>query len=65
MGPTHSIMIMMELQDDVDWDDDNDGILEGPIDYTQGNDPKNVSSDRYMTITMDYPIGMNRMMVGI
>jgi len=43
------------LQDDVDWDDDNDGILEGPIDYTQGNDPKNVSSDRYISSTTIHP----------
>ncbi|PXF24298.1 MAG: hypothetical protein CXX71_00710 [Methanobacteriota archaeon] len=36
------------MLDHVDWDDDNDGILEGPIDYTQGNDPTNVSGDRYV-----------------
>ena len=28
------------IQDEFDWDDDNDGILEGPIDYSQGQDPE-------------------------
>jgi len=39
------------ILDEFDWDDDNDGILEGPIDYTQGNDPVNVSTDRYVEPT--------------
>ena len=41
--------------DHVDWDDDNDGILEGPIDYTQGNDPINVSGDRYVEPSTVHP----------
>ena len=36
------------VKDEFDYDDDNDGILEGPIDYTQGTDPWNVTSDRYV-----------------
>jgi len=36
------------IVDELDWDDDNDGILEGPLDYTQGADPLNVSTDRYV-----------------
>jgi plastocyanin len=43
------------IQDELDWDDDNDGILEGPIDYTQGNDPRNVSSDRYLSSSVIHP----------
>ncbi len=36
------------VADEVDWDDDNDGILEGPLDMSQGADPLNVSTDRYV-----------------
>ena len=36
------------ISDEDDWDDDNDGILEGPLDMTQGADPLNVSTDRYV-----------------
>jgi hypothetical protein len=40
-----------------DWDDDNDGILEGPIDFewleSEGLDPRNVSTDRYITRDVD------------
>ena len=43
------------VQDEFDWDDDNDGILEGPIDYSQGGDPWNVSSDRYVVPTTVHP----------
>ena len=43
------------ILDEFDWDDDNDGILEGPIDYTQGADPQNVSSDRYVVPTTVHP----------
>ena len=39
------------LKDEFDFDDDNDGILEGPIDYSQGTDPWNVSADRYVDRT--------------
>jgi len=42
-------------QDEFDWDDDNDGILEGPIDWGQGNDPQNVTSDRYVVSTTIHP----------
>ena len=42
-----------------DWDDDNDGILEGPVDYdaleAMGLDPRNVSTDRYVTSTTVHP----------
>ncbi|MEC7462170.1 MAG: hypothetical protein VX439_01860, partial [Candidatus Thermoplasmatota archaeon] len=41
--------------DEFDNDDDNDGILEGPIDYTQGADPLNVSTDRYVIPTTIHP----------
>jgi len=43
------------ILDEFDWDDDNDGILEGPIDYTQGADPQNVSTDRYVEPTAIHP----------
>jgi plastocyanin len=43
------------IQDEFDWDDDNDGILEGPIDYSQGADPQNVSSDRYVQSNTVHP----------
>ena len=43
------------IDDELDWDDDNDGILEGPIDYSQGNDPWNVSADRYVEPTSVHP----------
>ena len=43
------------IQDEFDWDDDNDGILEGPIDPSQGNDPENVSSDRYVEPSTIHP----------
>ena len=36
------------ITDELDWDDDNDGILEGPLDMSQGADPLNVSTDRYV-----------------
>jgi hypothetical protein len=36
------------ISDEFDWDDDNDGILEGPLDMSQGADPLNVSTDRYV-----------------
>ncbi len=36
------------IPDEDDWDDDNDGILEGPLDMSQGADPLNVSTDRYV-----------------
>ena len=47
-----------------DWDDDNDGILEGPIDYNQGIDPWNVTSDRHVDPNAihpwtDQPVGFN------
>ncbi len=42
-----------------DWDDDNDGILEGPVDYEAlealGLDPRNVSTDRFVTSTTVHP----------
>ncbi|DAC24532.1 MAG TPA: hypothetical protein D7H94_01560, partial [Candidatus Poseidoniales archaeon] len=41
--------------DEYDYDDDNDGILEGPIDYTQGADPLNVSTDRYVEPSTIHP----------
>ncbi|HII48934.1 MAG TPA: hypothetical protein HA330_03505, partial [Candidatus Thalassarchaeaceae archaeon] len=41
--------------DEYDFDDDNDGILEGPIDYTQGADPLNVSTDRYVEPSTIHP----------
>lgn len=43
------------ILDHEDWDDDNDGILEGPIDWSQGSDPVNVSSDRYVNSTTIHP----------
>mgnify|MGYP001214008221 FL=1 len=43
------------IDDEDDWDDDNDGILEGPIDYSQGADPWNVSSDRYVEPSTVHP----------
>ncbi|MED5305913.1 MAG: hypothetical protein VX942_00625, partial [Candidatus Thermoplasmatota archaeon] len=43
------------IQDEFDFDDDNDGILEGPIDYSQGTDPWNVTSDRYVEPTVVHP----------
>ncbi len=43
------------VRDEFDWDDDNDGILEGPIDYSQGNDPWNVTSDRYVEPLTRHP----------
>ena len=43
------------IQDEFDFDDDNDGILEGPIDYSQGTDPWNVTSDRYVEPTVLHP----------
>ena len=43
------------ILDEDDWDDDNDGILEGPIDYSQGADPWNVSSDRYVDPNTVHP----------
>ena len=43
------------ISDEDDWDDDNDGILEGPIDYTQGADPWNVSADRYVEPNTVHP----------
>ena len=45
---------MTRIRDEFDWDDDNDGILEGPIDYSQGNDP-NVTSDRHVEPTTIHP----------
>mgnify|MGYP003324321635 FL=1 len=43
------------ITDEDDWDDDNDGILEGPIDMTQGADPLNVSTDRYVVPGSPHP----------
>ena len=43
------------ISDEDDWDDDNDGILEGPIDMTQGADPLNVSTDRYVVPGSPHP----------
>ena len=43
------------IQDEFDFDDDNDGILEGPIDYSQGTDPWNVTSDRYVDPSVLHP----------
>lgn len=43
------------ILDEDDWDDDNDGILEGPVDYSQGADPWNVSSDRYVDPNTVHP----------
>ena len=43
------------ITDEDDWDDDNDGILEGPIDMTQGADPLNVSTDRYVMPGTPHP----------
>ena len=43
------------IPDELDWDDDNDGILEGPLDMTQGADPLNVSTDRYVQPGTPHP----------
>jgi len=43
------------IQDEFDWDDDNDGILEGPVNYSQGNDPRNVSSERHVDPSTIHP----------
>ena len=45
--------------DHEEWDDDNDGILEGPIDFddleSRGLDPRNVSTDRFLISTTVHP----------
>ena len=51
--------------DEFDFDDDNDGILEGPIDYTQGADPQNVSTDRYVEPSTIHPWTLTAVGVGI
>jgi len=43
------------IQDEFDWDDDNDGLLEGPIDWSQGADPQNNTEDRYVIPTTVHP----------
>jgi len=43
------------IGDEDDWDDDNDGILEGPLDMSQGADPLNVSTDRYVQPGLVHP----------
>ncbi|MDP6900110.1 MAG: hypothetical protein QGF94_04670 [Candidatus Thalassarchaeaceae archaeon] len=43
------------ISDEDDWDDDNDGILEGPLDMSQGADPLNVSTDRYVMPNSTHP----------
>ena len=52
------------ITDELDWDDDNDGILEGPLDMSQGADPLNVSTDRYVMPGTPHPWTGNIIPVG-
>jgi len=52
------------ITDEMDWDDDNDGILEGPLDMSQGADPLNVSTDRYVMPGTIHPWTLNAIPVG-
>ena len=52
------------IVDEFDFDDDNDGILEGPIDYSQGADPLNVYTDRYVEPSTIHPWTLTAVGVG-